>query len=184
MRSAIHGMRWCRACVGSCSGSRPKRPAAEFPTRDGRRNPGLRGPLLGGCNLGGATSVERVQSVGFSGSFPRAERCRMRVVCRINRPMTRGVSSAMAGGLFAMAVVVASPVASGADKPAIDPEKVFKRKDADGDGKLSLEEFKAGLKEKALENADRRFKRVDTDGDGTLSLEEFKAGMKPKPAAS
>lgn len=62
-----------------------------------------------------------------------------------------------------------------------DPAKVFSRKDADGDGKLSLDEFKAGMPEKALAKADNRFKKLDTNGDGSLSLEEFEAGMKDRP---
>jgi len=67
-----------------------------------------------------------------------------------------------------------------------DPARVFKKKDADGDGKLSLEEFKAGMPEKALTKADDRFKKLDTNGDGSLSLEEFEAGMqrqRPKKSA-
>lgn len=73
--------------------------------------------------------------------------------------------------------------ASAADpkKPA-DPEKVFKRKDANGDGALSLDEFKAGMKPEAVDKADRRFKKIDSNGDGKLSFDEFKAGL-PKPKA-
>lgn len=63
---------------------------------------------------------------------------------------------------------------------AVDPEKIFSRKDANSDGFLSAEEFKAGKKDKQLANADKRFKKIDTDADGRLSLDEFKAGM-PKP---
>lgn len=102
------------------------------------------------------------------------------VLCSGSARVRGGVPGVLAGGLVAALGLVAASVASGADKPAPDPEKVFKRKDANGDGALSLEEFKTGLKEKALENADRRFKRVDTDGNGALSLDEFKAGMQPK----
>lgn len=65
------------------------------------------------------------------------------------------------------------------DKP-IDPEKIFKRKDANSDGSLSLDEYKAGMKDRQLENAEKRFKKIDTNSDGKLSFEEFKAGM-PKP---
>ena len=70
--------------------------------------------------------------------------------------------------------------ADGEKKPPPDPEKVFKRKDANGDGMLSLEEFKTNLPEQAAAKADARFKKLDTSGDGKLSLDEFKAGMKPK----
>ncbi|NBX31064.1 EF-hand domain-containing protein, partial [bacterium] len=70
-------------------------------------------------------------------------------------------------------------LAAAADKP-IDPEKIFKRKDANSDGSLSLDEYKAGMKDRQLENAEKRFKKIDTNSDGKLSLEEFKAGM-PKP---
>lgn len=75
---------------------------------------------------------------------------------------------------LAPAILPAAP-----DRP-IDPEKIFKRKDANSDGSLSLDEYKAGMKDKQLENADKRFKKIDTNGDGKLSFDEFKAGM-PKP---
>ena len=77
---------------------------------------------------------------------------------------------------FALAPVF---TATAADRP-IDPEKIFKRKDANSDGSLSLDEYKAGMKDKQLENADKRFKKIDTNGDSKLSFDEFKAGM-PKP---
>jgi Ca2+-binding EF-hand superfamily protein len=68
------------------------------------------------------------------------------------------------------------------DKPkkAVDPAKAFAKKDTNGDGSLSLEEFKKGMPEKALSGADKRFSKIDADGNGKLSLDEFKAGMAPK----
>jgi len=81
----------------------------------------------------------------------------------------------------AVACCLAVPaVAADGDKKAPNPEKVFQKRDANGDGSLSLEEFKAGMPEKALTRADARFKKLDANGDGKLSLDEFKAGMKPK----
>lgn len=74
---------------------------------------------------------------------------------------------------------VATAFAADGEKKKPDPERIFKKKDADGDGALTLEEFKTGLPEKALTRADARFKKLDTSGDGKLSLDEFKAGMKP-----
>lgn len=61
------------------------------------------------------------------------------------------------------------------DKPKKkgDPAKVFKKKDTDNDGFLSLAEFTAGAKD--AERAGKAFKRKDKDGDDKLSLEEFKA---------
>lgn len=77
-------------------------------------------------------------------------------------------------------VAAVSPAVSAADKKAPDPAKVFAKKDADNDGALTLEEYKAGLKEQAPEKIDKRFKKIDANGDGKLSLEEFKAGMPAK----
>ena len=73
-----------------------------------------------------------------------------------------------------------SAFAAEGDKKRPDPEQIFKRKDADADGALSLEEYKKGMPEKALAKADARFKKLDTSGDGKLSLDEFKAGLPPK----
>jgi Ca2+-binding EF-hand superfamily protein len=66
------------------------------------------------------------------------------------------------------------------EKKAPNPEKVFAKKDANSDGSLTLEEFKTGLKDKALDNADKRFKKLDSNSDSKLTLEEFKAGIPAK----
>lgn len=61
-----------------------------------------------------------------------------------------------------------------------DPEAAFKKMDKDSDGKLTLEEFKANKKNKALENAEKQFARLDKNSDKAVSLEEFKAPRAPK----
>jgi Ca2+-binding EF-hand superfamily protein len=66
--------------------------------------------------------------------------------------------------------------AAGAEKPKRDPAEIFKKLDANGDGKVSLEEFKAGpIGKKDPAKAEEIFKKKDTNGDGSLSLEEFSA---------
>ena len=75
------------------------------------------------------------------------------------------------------------------EKKPFDPEKVFKRLDKDGDGALTLEEFKGKREGEAAEKAEKAFKAKDKDGDGKLTLEEFKArpqgqkGKKPGEGA-
>ncbi len=55
-----------------------------------------------------------------------------------------------------------------------DFSKVFERKDADGDGKLSLQEFTATDRPTPAE----RFKAADADGDGFVTAEELKESAK------
>lgn len=102
--------------------------------------------------------------------------------------------------LFAAALLFAAPAAFAADEKKADEKKagkfdrtkLFDTMDADGDGKVTKEEFKKGmeklaekLKEKAgdksgamLEKlggqlADKAFEKLDADGDGKLTREEF-----------
>lgn len=76
----------------------------------------------------------------------------------------------------------AGPKKDGADKAKKkpDPEKVFAKKDADADGKLSKDEFLKGAKDAT--RAEKAFGHKDKDKDGFLSKEEFKAqpGKKKK----
>jgi iduronate 2-sulfatase len=61
-----------------------------------------------------------------------------------------------------------------AAKAKVDRGELFSRKDKDGDGKLTREEFLAGQPDP--KQAPKRFPKFDTDGDGTLTREEFIAG--------
>jgi len=68
----------------------------------------------------------------------------------------------------------------GPGKKRPDPEKVFKKLDADSSGSVSLEEFKAGPRAKEdPAKAEEIFKKIDKDGNGELSLEEFKSHRPP-----
>lgn len=74
--------------------------------------------------------------------------------------------------------------AAGADKakPKMSPEEFFKKKDADGDGKISKDEFLKGSKDTA--KSETQFAARDKDKDGSISKEEFlKAPKKKKDPA-
>lgn len=61
-----------------------------------------------------------------------------------------------------------------------DPEAFFKKKDTNGDGKLSKEEFTKDVPADKAEGMAKRFTALDKDKDGSVSLEEFKAGSAAK----
>ena len=87
----------------------------------------------------------------------------------------RGLVAALACALFTPGSTPAQET-----KPKPDPEKVFKRRDINGDGVVSEDEFIAVAKDDTQKpKLKKRFGKLDADGDGKLSLDEFKAGMVP-----
>jgi hypothetical protein len=62
-------------------------------------------------------------------------------------------------------------------KPQPFPEERFKKMDKDGNGSLSVEEFRG---KKEAEAAAEAFKKLDANGDGAVSLEEFSAAGKKR----
>lgn len=72
----------------------------------------------------------------------------------------------------------------GGDRPRGNPEEMFKKADANGDGSLSKEEFLATPRGKENpERAEKMFGAKDKDKDGKLTKEEFAARPEgaPKP---
>jgi Ca2+-binding EF-hand superfamily protein len=61
-------------------------------------------------------------------------------------------------------------------KPKMDPEAAFKKKDANGDGKLTKEEYTKGAPADKAEGMAKRFDAM-AKGKDSLTLEEFKAAM-------
>ena len=67
-------------------------------------------------------------------------------------------------------------------RPHANPEEAFKKLDANSDGEITLDEFKAGPRgQKDPARAEAAYKKIDKDGDGKVTLEEFKAGRPQKP---
>lgn len=91
--------------------------------------------------------------------------------------MKRIITTFAALAVSAAFVTAADEAKKPAKKPA-DPEAMFKKKDTNGDGSLSKEEFTAGAKDAA--KAEAAFKAKDKDADGKLSKEEATAAPKKK----
>ncbi|KAJ0231490.1 calcium-binding protein CML29 [Hirschfeldia incana] len=59
---------------------------------------------------------------------------------------------------------------------AAEHERIFKKFDTDGDGKISAAELEAALKKLGSVTHDdvtRMMAKIDTDGDGNISFQEF-----------
>ena len=52
----------------------------------------------------------------------------------------------------------------------------FAKRDTNGDGQLSIDEFKAGMPADKADKAAEIFAKIDTNSDGALSKDELKAG--------
>lgn len=63
------------------------------------------------------------------------------------------------------------------EKKKPDPEKMFKRLDANEDGVITLEEFKSAKRKNEVsdEKLEKNFARMDEDSNGEVTLEEMKA---------
>jgi len=81
---------------------------------------------------------------------------------------------------FALGTTSFAAAAPEKPKKKRDPAAVFKKLDANADGKLSVEEFVGKREGQKKEAAEKRFKRLDKDGDGSLTLAEFTAKPKKK----
>ncbi len=68
------------------------------------------------------------------------------------------------------------PGGPGGEGKRPNPEEIFKKLDANSDGAISLDEFKAGPRaQQDPAKAEEIFKKIDADSNGSVSLEEFKA---------
>ena len=101
-----------------------------------------------------------------------------------DKPATTDTKTATGDGGKSGATTEKKPAVTEA-KPAgekRDPEAMFKKRDTNSDGAISLEEFKAGPRaQRDPAKAEENFKKMDKDNNGSLSLDEFKAGRPPRP---
>ena len=82
------------------------------------------------------------------------------------------IGAVVAGGFLVAGAARAQEAQPAADAPAparSDRGMSIERYDKDGNGTISLEEYKAG----ALAQAEERFKTMDADGDGQVTADEL-----------
>lgn len=97
-------------------------------------------------------------------------------------------TSLLLATLIALPLGLALAADPAAPKPKRDPAQIFKGIDHDGDGSISLEEFKAStVGQIDRSRVESVFKKKDADGDGKLTLTEYmfippKEAPKPAPA--
>ena len=65
--------------------------------------------------------------------------------------------------------------------PGPPPEEIFKRADADKDGKVTLAELTAAVEGHQAKMKDDMFAKMDANGDGQISKAEFAAFEPPAP---
>lgn len=91
------------------------------------------------------------------------------------------ISKTLKFGLFVVALCsitfINAQERDGKRKP--NPERIFKKLDADANGSISLEEFKAKrLKgENKAEQIEKRFAKMDADENGEVDMAEFKIAL-------
>lgn len=91
------------------------------------------------------------------------------------------ITTILATLAFASISIHAADEAKKTEKPKVDPEKAFAKKDTNSDGKLTKEEFLKGAKDAA--KSETQFGAKDKDKSGDLSKEEYMAQGKKKKAA-
>ena len=97
----------------------------------------------------------------------------------LSSSLSRGAGFALVAAA-AIACITPDHAFAQGGKPKGDPEQIFKRRDADGDGFLTEAEFVAAVKDEDRKSKmKKRFAKIDVNGDGKLSLDEFKASVKP-----
>lgn len=87
------------------------------------------------------------------------------------KPLLRNtLLGAAAAAIAAAAIAQDAPDGDQPRRGRPDPAEMFKANDADGDGKISEQEFV----DAAVKRAKEFFARLDADKDGSLTMEEMK----------
>lgn len=131
----------------------------------------------------GKLSVAEFQSIGSTESDSAAS-TKKSSANDLKAVIESFLSGLQQGGMVSGANMLAAQGSTPQPSPPQKPEDFLKVADTDGDGAISLDEFKAAApKDADLSQAEDMFNKIDSDGDGTLSLSELTTDAETKQAA-